>query len=306
MGDWGADMRVAISGASGLIGTAISRALRQRGDEVIPLVRPGSTHAGIVWDPVGGAIDRAAIEGVDAVVHLAGESIAALWTPSRKRRIRDSRVKGTSLIATSLGQLARPPKVFVSASAIGYYGNHPAGEPIDESAPRGGGFLADVVEQWEAAAQPAREAGIRVVHPRFGLVLARNGGMLKAALPVFYVGAGGKLGSGRQVWSWIAIHDVASSVLHLLDHQISGPVNVTAPNPVSNAEFTRVLASVVRRPALIPAPEFVLKIVGGAAEELVLFGANVVPRRLIETGYRFRYPDLRQALQAVLAGEVAA
>jgi uncharacterized protein (TIGR01777 family) len=299
-------MRIAITGASGLIGSAVVAALKARGDEAIRLVRPGSARAGVTWDPARGEIDLAALEGMDAVVHLAGESIAAVWTASRKRRILESRVVGTSLIATSLAKLQRPPRVLVSASAIGYYGDHPAGEPVDESAPKGSGFLADVVAQWEAAAQPARSAGIRVAHPRFGLVLDRNGGMLKAALPMFYVGMGGRLGSGKQIWSWVALDDVVGSVLHLIDHNLAGPVNVTAPNAVSNTEFTRELAKAVHRPALLPAPEFMLKLVGGAAEELVLYGVRAVPKKLTESGYVFRYPELRQALQAVLAGGVGA
>jgi uncharacterized protein (TIGR01777 family) len=297
-------MKIAVTGSSGLIGSAVVRALTARGDEVVPLVRPGSQRKGIQWDPANGTIDKAALEGFDGVVHLAGESIAAVWTASRKRRILQSRVQGTSLLATSLAQLQRRPAVLVSASAIGYYGNHPAGEPVDESAPRGGGFLADVVEKWEAAAQPARDAGIRVVHPRFGLVLSKDGGALKAALPAFYVGIGGRLGSGKQIWSWVALDDVVGAILHVLDHPLSGPVNVAAPNPVTNAEFTRILGEVLHRPTVIPAPEFLLKLVGGAAEELVLFGVRVVPKKLMENGYRFRYPELRQALQAVLAGEV--
>jgi uncharacterized protein len=299
-------MKVAITGASGLIGTAVGAALRARGDDVIPLVRPGSARTGVRWDPGRGEIDLPGLEGMDAVVHLAGESIAAVWTAARKRQILESRVVGTSLIATSLGKLQRPPRVLVSASAIGYYGNHPGGEPVDESAPKGSGFLADVVAQWEAAAQPARAAGIRVVHPRFGLVLAKHGGMLKAALPVFYVGLGGRLGSGKQIWSWVSLDDVAGSVLHLIDHGVAGPVNVTAPNAVSNAEFTRTLGKAVHRPVLLPAPEFMLRLAGGAAEELVLYGVRVVPKKLLDSGYAFRYPELRQALQAVLAGGVGA
>jgi uncharacterized protein (TIGR01777 family) len=287
-----------------LIGSAVVNALEARGDEVLPLVRPGSHRPGVQWDPAQGTIDKAALEGIDAAVHLAGESIAAVWTASRKRRILQSRVQGTALLATALTQLQKRPAVLVSASAIGYYGDHPAGEPIDESAPRGGGFLADVVEQWEAAAQPARDAGIRVAHPRFGLVLSKEGGALKAALPVFYVGIGGRIGSGKQVWSWVALDDVVGAILHVLDTQVSGPVNVTAPDAVTNAEFTRILGEVLHRPTVIAAPEFLLKLVGGAAEELVLFGARVVPRKLQESGYQFRYPELRPALQAVLAGEV--
>jgi uncharacterized protein len=278
------------------------RELQARGDEVIPLLRPGSGRRGVMWDPAAGQIDGAALEEIDAVVHLAGQSIAGLWTRSYKRRILESRVRGTSLLATSLAKLRQPPRVLVSASAIGYYGNRLASESLDETGSRGGGFLAEVVEQWESAAEPASRAGIRVVHPRFGLVLSKEGGALKPVLPVFYVGLGGRLGSGKQIWSWVALDDVVGSILHLIDQSLSGPVNVTAPNPVSNAEFTKVLGQVLHRPTWLAVPEFLLRLIGGAAEELILFGARVVPRKLLESGYRFRYPQLRQALQAVLAG----
>lgn len=294
-------MRVAITGSSGLIGAATAQALAAAGHDIVRLIRPGSPGHGVRWDPSKGQIDAAALEGVDTVVHLAGESIASVWTASRKRRILESRVNGTSLLAATLAGLRRRPSALISASAIGYYGNRPDDKPIDEGAPKGIGFLADVAEQWEAAAQPAREAGIRVAHPRFGLVLSKDGGMLKPALPVFSFALGGRLGSGRQVWSWVVIDDVVGSVLHLLDHPIAGPVNVTAPNAVTNAEFTNALGDVLHRPTVVAVPEFALKLAGEAAEELVLFGARVVPRKLIESGYRFRYPELRQALQAVLA-----
>jgi hypothetical protein len=256
-----------------------------------------------MWDPAAGQIDRSGLEGVDAVVNLAGESIAAVWTSSRKRRIRESRVRGTSLLATTLAGLSRKPKVLVSASAVGYYGNRPPSEPVDETASRGTGFLADVVAAWEAAAVPAAQAGIRVVHPRFGLVLAKGGGALKFALPAFYAGLGGRLGSGKQIWSWVALDDVVGSILHVIDHPLSGAVNVAAPNPVSNAEFTRVLADVMRRPAVIPVPAAILRLGGGMVEELILAGARIIPRKLLESGYQFRYSELRPALQAVLAGE---
>lgn len=268
------------------------------------MLRPGSRGEGIYWDPGTGQIDRDGLNGSHAVVHLAGESIAAVWTPTRKRRILDSRVKGTSLLATTLAGLPSPPAVLVSVSGINYYGNRPASEPIDESAAKGTGFLADVVEQWEQAASPARQAGVRVVHPRFGLVLARESLALKLALPVFYAGLGGKLGSGRQIWSWVSVDDVVGSVLFLIDQPLQGPVNAVAPNPVSNAEFTRVLAEVMHRPAFISVPEFVLRLGGDVVDELILAGARVVPRKLLDSGYRFRHPELRPALQAVLAGEV--
>jgi uncharacterized protein len=297
-------MRVAVTGSSGLIGSAVTRALSKRGDEVIRMVRPASKSKGILWDPAAGQIDRNGLEGLDAVVHLAGESIAGLWTHSRKRRIMESRVRGTSLLARTLAELAAPPRVLVCASAFGYYGNRSPSEQVDESAGKGAGFLADVVEAWEAAARPASEAGIRVAHARFGLVLAKGGGALKFALPVFYAGLGGRLGSGRQIWSWVAMEDVVGSILHLIDTPLSGPVNVTAPNPVSNAEFTKVLASVMHRPALLAVPEAFLKLGGGMFEEMILSGGRIVPRKLLESGYQFQYSELRPALQAILAGEV--
>lgn len=295
-------MRIALTGSSGLIGQAVMAELIGRGDEVIRIVRPGSRAVGIFWDPRTGQIEADRLQDLDAVIHLAGESIASLWTPARKRSIRTSRVQGTSLLATTLAGLERPPKVLVSASAVGFYGNRSESQPIDETAPRGAGFLAEVSQLWESAADPARRAGIRVVHPRFGLVLSKRGGALKFALPAFYAGLGGKLGSGRQFWSWVALDDVAGSILHMIETpSLSGPVNVTAPNPVSNADFTRTLSQTLHRPAVIPVPAFALKLGGGMAEELILSSARVVPKKLLESGYKFRHPELREALQSVLA-----
>jgi uncharacterized protein (TIGR01777 family) len=295
-------MRVAITGSSGLIGSAVVHELTARGHEVIRIVRPSSRAKGVFWDPNSGQIELDKLEGIDAAVHLAGESIFGTWMRGHRQRILDSRARGTSLLATSLARLARPPRVLVSASAIGYYGNRPASESIDESAGAGSGFLADVVKVWESSATPARDAGIRVAHPRFGLVLGKQGGTLKIAAPLFYAGLGGRLGSGTQVWSWVALDDVAASVLHVIEQEtLSGPVNVAAPNPVTNAEFTKALAEVVHRPAWFAVPEFVLRLAGDVADELILSSARVTPRKLLETGYRFRYSDLRQALQAILA-----
>jgi uncharacterized protein (TIGR01777 family) len=297
-------MIVGVTGSSGLIGSAVSRALTDRGAEVVRIIRPSSRGAGIHWDPDTGRIDRAGLEGLDVVIHLAGESIATLWTGARRRRILESRVRGTSLLASTLATLRRPPRVLVTASGINYYGNRSPSEAVDETAEKGTGFLADVVGEWEAAAAPAADAGMRVAHTRFGLVLARESLALKLALPVFYLGLGGRLGSGRQVWSWVAVHDVAGGILHVIDQPLAGPVNLTAPNPVTNAEFTRVLAEVMHRPAWLAVPEFVLKLGGDVVDELILSGARVLPRKLLESGYRFRYSELRPALQAVLAGEV--
>jgi uncharacterized protein (TIGR01777 family) len=287
-----------------LIGSGLIRALSRRGDEVVRVVRPRSKTNGILWDPAAGQIDRAGLEGVDSVVHLAGETIFGVWTSAHKRRILQSRVQGTALIAQAIAQLRRRPLSLVTASGINFYGNHPPGESVDETTGKGAGFLADVVQQWETAAGPAREAGIRVAHARTGLVLAKGEGALKFAAPVFYAGIGGKLGSGRQIWSWVSLDDVVGSYLHLLDTELHGPVNVVAPHPVSNAEFTRVLGKVVHRPAFLRVPGAILRLGGDIVEELILSGARIVPRKLLESGYQFRYPELEPALQAVLAGEV--
>ena len=297
-------MRIAVTGSSGLIGTAVVRALSQRGDDVVRIVRPVSNAKGVFWDPNSGQIDRDGLEGIDAVIHLAGAQILGLWTRSRKRRILESRVKGTSLMAKTVVELKRRPAALIVASGTNYYGNRPASEEVDEKTSKGSGFLADVVEAWENAARPAANAGIRVVNLRTGLVLAKGEGTLKFAVPPFYAGVGGRLGSGRQVWSWVALDDVVGSYLHAVDTTITGPVNVVAPNPVTNAEFTRVLAGVLHRPSFMAVPEFVLRLGGQLVEELILSGARIVPRKLLESGYHFRYSDLRTALQAILAGQV--
>ncbi len=297
-------MRVAVTGSSGMIGSALVHALKQRGDDVIRVVRPSSHGSGVYWDPRTGQIDRAGLEGLDAVINLAGATIFSLWTNAQKQRIRDSRVKGTTLLATTLAQLDRPPRVFISGSAIGIYGNRDPAEAIDEAGSKGSGFLADVVAEWEAAAEPARSAGLRVVHPRLGLVLSKKGGALKTMLPFFKLGLGGRLGHGRQIWSWVTLDDVVGSVLHLLESQVSGAVNVTAPNAVSNADFTRTLAGLLGRPAFFHVPQFLLEGIGGAAEELLLYGVRAVPAKLEASGYTFRHPELGPALRSALAGDV--
>lgn len=298
-------MRVAITGSGGLIGSALAARLRADGHDVTRLVRdrrqagaPGSVY----WDPARGRIDAAGLEGHDVVIHLAGESLVGLWTERKKARIRDSRVRGTALVAEALAGLARPPGVLLSASAIGYYGARPPEEAVDEATPPGSGFLAETARAWEAAAEPARAAGIRVVHPRFGLVLSPRGGALAAMLPVFRLGLGGSLGGGTQVWSWIALDDVVEAALHVLrTDALAGPVNFTAPEPVSNAEFTRVLGLVLRRPAPFSVPTFAARLAAGEmAQEMLLTGARVLPRRLLESGYRFRFPTLEPALRHLL------
>lgn len=296
-------MRIAITGSTGLIGSALLQGLEAAGHSVTRVVRPGSRAQGITWDPAAGTIDRAALEGHDGVVHLAGETIFALWTSAKKRRIRESRVQSTRLLATTLASLRQPPSVLVSASAFGFYGNRPADEAVTEDSQRGAGFLAEVVEAWEQATDPAKLAGIRVVNTRFALVLSPSGGALAVMLPIFRAGLGGTLGSGRQIWSWVTIDDVVSAIQFVLTNpQVSGPVNVAAPLAVTNKAFTRTLGRVVHRPTIFGVPEFVLEAVGGQmAREMLLAGARVVPRKLQRAGYRFGYPELEAALRHVLA-----
>lgn len=296
-------MQIAISGASGLIGGALTASLTAGGHRVRRLVRGAARGDDIAWDPATGAIEAAKLEGIDGVVHLAGEGIAdGRWNEDRKRRIRESRVRGTDLVARTLASLSRRPSVLVCASAVGFYG--PRGdEELDETAAPGTSFLSDVCRAWEEAADPARAAGIRVVHPRFGVVLSAKGGALAKMLTPFKLGAGGRLGSGRQWMSWISIDDVAGAIGHALANaQVAGAVNTVAPRPVTNAEFTKTLGRVLGRPAVFPMPAFAARLAfGEMADELLLSGQRVVPRRLIESGYRFRHEDLETALRHVLA-----
>lgn len=298
-------MRIAITGSTGLIGSAVVPLLEARGHSITRLVRPGSTAAGVQWDPHRGHIDLEGLEGQDACVHLAGENLFGLWTPARKRRIRESRVKGTGLLATSLARLRRPPAVLVSASATGYYGKHPPNERVTETTARGSGFLAEVVDEWETATQPAADAGIRVALTRFGLVLSRKGGTLAVMAPLFRLGLGGHVASGKQVWSWVALDDVARAVVYALENAaVQGPVNVVAPQPVTNLAFTRTLGRVLRRPTIFWAPEFLLKTVAGEmADQVILSAARVVPEKLQAAGFDFQYPELEVALRHVLGNE---
>jgi uncharacterized protein (TIGR01777 family) len=295
-------MRVLVSGASGLIGRGVSRRLSGRGDEVVPLVRREGSD-GVVWNPRTGRFDAAAAEDADAVVHLAGASIASgRWSTARKRVIFDSRVVGTRLLCDGLAGLARPPRVLIAASATGFYGDGGELEQTETSGP-GRGFLADVCKAWESATESARARGIRVVHLRIGLVLAREGGALALMLPIFKLGLGGQIGDGRQWMSWISLCDTVRIVeLALTDETLAGPVNAVAPNPVRNAEFSRILARVLGRPALLPVPAALLRLVGGEmAQELLLSGARVVPSVLAARGFCFEQPLLEGALKALLA-----
>jgi len=300
-------MRIAMTGSSGLIGSASTARFGQDGHAITRVVRGAGVrdprHRTVAWDPVAGAIDRAGLEGHDAVIHLAGEDIAAgRWTQARKQIIRESRIRGTRLLCETLAGLAHKPRVLITASGVGYYGTREPDECVDETSARGAGFLSDLVRDWEQATTPAKAAGIRVVHTRFGIVLSPSGGALAKMLPVFRMGLGGRVGNGRQVMSWIALDDVPSVMLHLIEHDsLSGPVNVVSPHPVTNAEFTRILGHVLGRPAVLPLPGFAARLLfGEMADALLLGGARVIPRQLEHTGYRFAYPRLEQALQHLL------
>ena len=297
-------MNVLVTGAGGLIGSQLVPFLTTGGHTVRRLTR-GEADAGagtFTWDPAGGAVDEAAFDGVDAVVHLAGESIAdGRWNDAKKRRIRDSRTGGTRFLAERLKDREQRPQVLVCASAIGFYGSR-GDELLDERSSAGDDFLADVCSQWEAACQPARDAGIRVVNLRIGVVLSAAGGALEKMLLPFQLGAGGVVGSGRQYMSWIALDDLLKVILHALaDDELHGAVNATAPAPVSNREFTKTLGRVLRRPTIVPMPAFAARLAfGEMADALLLSSARVVPKRLTQAGFEFAYPSLEGALRHVL------
>jgi len=297
-------VRIAVTGSTGLIGTALVAALRDGGHRVIRLVRqtPASEDE-IAWDPLAptGGLTPGALDGLDAAIHLAGANVAGRrWTAAYKEEIRASRVRGTRALAGALAAASTPPPVLLSGSAIGWYGDT-GGRQVDESSPAGSGFLPGVVREWEAATRPAQEAGIRVITMRSGVVMSRRGGVLARMLPSFRLGLGARLGSGNQVMSWITLADYAAIVSFLLAHtEITGPVNLTTPHPVTNAEFTSALATAVHRPGLLFLPEPALKLALGGVSSDILASARVMPRRLEAAGYRFRYPDLPAALAAEL------
>jgi len=297
-------MKVAITGSTGLIGTALSADLAGAGHEIVRLVRRAPQSPGEVrWDPLApaGGLDPAAVSGIDAVIHLAGASIASgRWTAARKAELRASRIQGTTALVAAMTAAAIRPAVLLSGSAVGWYGD--TGERVvDESAPAGSGFLARLVRDWESAAQAAGSAGIRVANLRTGIVLSRQGGMLGRLVLPFRLGLGARIGSGRQFISWIALADEVRAIRFLLDHaEMDGPVNLTAPGPVTNAELTAALARAVRRPALLRLPAPVLRTALGEVSSELLAGARVVPRRLREAGFRFQYADIDAALAAEL------
>jgi hypothetical protein len=297
-------MIIAVTGSTGLIGSRLAALLASGGHRVLRLLRskPRPELDEVYWDPARDMVDTIALGRVDAVVHLAGESIAkGRWTAKKKARIRESRVIGTRVLSEALGRLSPPPGVMICASAIGYYGDR-GDEWLREESPPGSGFLADVCRQWEAAAEPARRRGIRVVHLRTGVVLSRAGGALAQMLFPFRMGLGGRIGSGKQYMSWIAIDDLLGAITYLLStDSLQGPVNAVAPNPVTNRDFTRTLGRVLGRPTLFPMPELVARLLfGEMADELLLASARVEPARLAASGYQFRYPVLDGALRHLL------
>lgn len=297
-------MKILITGASGAVGSALRPFLTTGGHHVVSLVRGKTPVPGLelAWEPEAQMIPRAELEGFDAVIHLAGENVAGgRWTEARKARIRDSRVHGTTLLAEALSRLARPPKVFLSASAIGYYGDR-GEDPITEESAPGDGFLAEVCRAWEESTTPARAAGIRTALLRIGVVLTPRHGALAQLLPVFKAGVGGRVGNGKQYMSWIALDDVLGAILRCLaDPSIEGPVNLTAPHPVTNAELAATLGRVLSRPAFLPAPASAVKLAfGEMAKEAILAGAKVLPGALQKHGYTFRFPDLENTLRYLL------
>ncbi len=299
-------MKVLVTGASGFVGSALVPFLSNEGHFVVRISRaaPAPGHSEVQWDPERGTIDLDALEGIDAAVHLAGESISAFpWTDEGKRRILSSRVKGTRLLCESFSRLDRPPKTFVCASAVGYYGDR-GNEVLREDSPPGTGFLAQVCREWEAATEAAGRKGIRVVRLRIGMVLSPKGGALARMLGIFRAGLGGRVGSGDQYMSWIALDDLVGAIDHAIrTGSLEGPVNAVSPRPVTNREFARTLGRVLGRPAVLPVPAFAVRLVlGEMVNELLLASARVEPDRLLLSGYAFRHPELEGALRHLLRG----
>ncbi len=301
-------MKIVVSGSTGLIGSALTPALESQGHEIVRLVRrrPAAGERAVGWDPERGTIDRAGLEGMDVVIHLAGESVVGRWTPAKKQRIRDSRVQGTRLVSDAIAGLTRRPKVVLAASAIGYYGDR-GDETLTEQSGPGEDFLAQVAREWEAATASASRAGIRVANMRFGVVLDPRGGALAKMLPPFRLGLGGPVGSGHQYLSWIGSDDVVNAIIHLLTTaSLTGPVNMTAPHPVTNREFAKALGNVLGRPVVMAVPEFALRLAFGTeAADVLLSSQRVLPPRLLASGFRFAHESIEPALRHLLAAPLS-
>jgi uncharacterized protein (TIGR01777 family) len=297
------DVRVVVTGASGLIGSALVPALEKAGHDVVRLVRrTPASPVEIEWNPATAAIDASALVGVEAAVNLNGATIGRRWTASRRKEILASRIESTRVLSTALASLDPRPSVLVCAGGVGIYGYDRGDEILTEKSPLGTGFLAEVGSAWEAAADPARESGIRVVNFRQGLVLSGDGGVLGELLPFFKLGLGGRVGNGRQWWPWIAMDDLVAGYLSVLDAPTAGPVNLTSPSPATNTQFTKALGNALRRPTIVPVPAIGAKLVfGEMAEEALLGGQRALPSRLLAEGFSFRFPELSEALSHVLA-----
>lgn len=299
-----APKRIAIAGASGFLGSALAKQLESLGHSVIRIGRrENPKHGNVQWDPIKGEFDASKLEGIRIVVNLAGEDIGQRWTPDRRKRILESRVRSTEVLAKACAAVDPHPKALVNMSAIGYYGDR-GDDIVTVDSPRGSGFLAEVVEAWERAAEPARQAGVRVVHPRAGVVLHPSGGILQRLLPIYRLGAGGPIGGGQQWMSWISLTDAVHALAWMALHEsLTGPMLLASPNPVRNVDFSRELARAVRRPAIAPVPAFAVKFMfGEMGEETVLSSQRANPVELIESGFDFEHPTLAEALAHELRG----
>ncbi|TCP62738.1 TIGR01777 family oxidoreductase [Baia soyae] len=302
-------MKIAITGCTGLIGTELTKYFKGQGDHVVEVIRvkkEDSNRSTMYWNPDQGVMETDKLEGCDVFIHLAGENISSRrWDNKQKERILTSRTRGTTVLCNALSRLKQPPKVLLSASAIGYYGNHPASITLDEQSTKSNDFLAEVISEWESATQPAKEAGVRVVHMRFGIVLSEKGGALAKMLLPFQLGMGGRIGDGKQIMSWVALEEIPLIVQFLIQQEsITGPVNIVSPYSVSNQEFTNTLGKVLHRPTILPLPAFLLRVLfGEMADPLLVNGCNVIPRKLQESGYSFAYPHLHNTLTRIFGNK---